>query len=55
MKRLVAPLTVALLLAACGGPAPVRDATVGPEKQPISKSPTPTKKPTAVLKRGGGF
>jgi rare lipoprotein A len=33
----------------------VRDATVGPEKQPISKSATPTKKPTAVLKRGGGF
>jgi rare lipoprotein A len=55
MKRLVAPLILALLLAACGGPAPVRDATVSPEKQPISKSPTPTKKPTAVLKRGGGF
>jgi rare lipoprotein A len=44
-----------LLLAGCGSPAPVRDATVGPEKQPISKSATPTKKPTAVLKRGGGF
>lgn len=25
------------------------------EKRPISKSPTPTRKPTAVLKRGGGF
>jgi rare lipoprotein A len=55
MKRLFAPLTLSLLLAACGGSAPVRDATVSPEKQPISKSPTPTKKPTAVLKRGGGF
>ncbi|MBK7647509.1 MAG: septal ring lytic transglycosylase RlpA family protein [Betaproteobacteria bacterium] len=29
--------------------------TVDGEKRPISKSPTPTKKPTAVLKRGGGF
>jgi len=55
MKRLFVPLTLSLLLAACGGSAPVRDATVNPEKQPISKSPTPTKKPTAVLKRGGGF
>ncbi len=55
MKRLFVPLTLSLLLAACGGSAPVRDATVSPEKQPNSKSPTPTKKPTAVLKRGGGF
>jgi rare lipoprotein A len=55
MKHLFAPLALSLLLAACGGSAPVRDATVSPEKQPISKSPTPTKKPTAVLKRGGGF
>jgi rare lipoprotein A len=55
MIRLIAPLTLALLLAACGSPAPVRDATVDREKQPISKSPTPTRKPTAVLKRGGGF
>jgi rare lipoprotein A len=55
MTRIFAPLILSLLLAACGGSAPVRDATVSPEKQPISKSPTPTKKPTAVLKRGGGF
>ncbi len=44
-----------LLLAGCGGPAPVRDATVDTAKGPISKTPTPTRKPTAVLKRGGGF
>jgi len=55
MIRLIAPLTLTLLLTACGGPALVRDATVDREKQPISKSPTPTRKPTAVLKRGGGF
>ena len=55
MTRLIAPLALSLLLSACGGSAPLRDATVNPENQPFSKSPTPTQKPTAVLKRGGGF
>jgi rare lipoprotein A len=57
MTRLIAPLTLALLLAACGSvpPAPMQSPTVDREKQPISKSPTPTRKPTAALKRGGGF
>ena len=56
MIRLVAPFLVTLL-AACGStpPAPVQSSTVDREKRPILKSPTPTQKPTAVLKRGGGF
>lgn len=55
MKRLLAPLVAALLMAACGGPAPVREPGVDSSKAPTAKTPTPTKKPTAVLKRGGGF
>lgn len=55
MIRVVAPLSLALVLAACGGPAAVRDTTVDGQKGPVTKGPTPTKKPTAVLKRGGGF
>jgi len=55
MSRFVAPLSLALLLAACGGPSPIRDTTVDGQKGSVSKSPTPTRKPTAVLKRGGGF
>ncbi len=42
----------ALLLAACGGAhKPVEPS--GPESKPTTK--TPTKKPSVVLKRGGGF
>lgn len=58
MTRRIAPLALTLLLAACGStpPAPIQQSsTVDREKQAILKSPTPTKKPTAVLKRGGGF
>ena len=51
IRHLVAGSLV-LLLAACGGRT-LPDATVDTTKGPISK--TPTKKPTAVLKRGGGF
>jgi rare lipoprotein A len=53
----LAPLLVTLLLAACGNTAPQQSAsvTVDGQKVPISKSPTPTRKPTAVLKKGGGF
>ena len=49
--------TLALIgaLAACGTPrAPLPDATVNAEKGPISGK-TPTRKPSAVLKKGGGF
>jgi len=52
--RLAAAALAALLLAACGS-APRQDAAVDGTKAPVSKAPTPTKKPTAVLKRGGGF
>jgi rare lipoprotein A len=56
--RLVPPALL-LTLAACGTTqAPVRDAGVNPERPVISgksAGPTPTRKPTAVLKKGGGF
>jgi rare lipoprotein A len=48
-------LTV-LLLAGCGSTQTTAvDTTVDGQKQPISRIPTPTRKPTAVLKNGGGF
>ena len=50
--RVVVCALATLLLAACGS-APRQDAAVDGQKGGISK--TPTKKPTAVLKRGGGF
>ncbi|WP_434514285.1 septal ring lytic transglycosylase RlpA family protein [Dechloromonas sp. ARDL1] len=40
-------------MAACGGPGPVREPGAEAPKAPAAK--TPTRKPTAVLKRGGGF
>ena len=49
---LAALLLAALLLAACGS-APRQPVAVDGEKGPNSK--TPTRKPTAVLKKGGGF
>ena len=57
MTLRITTLALTILLAACGSvpPAPMQTPTVDGEKRPISKSPTPTKKPTAVLKRGGGF
>ncbi len=58
MIRRLVPLALLLMLAACGTTqAPVREATVNPEKGPISAKPgpTPTRKPSAVLKKGGGF
>ncbi len=50
--RLAACALTTLLLAACGS-APRQDAAVDGQKGGLSK--TPTRKPTAVLKRGGGF
>ena len=50
--RLAACALAALLLAACGS-APRQPVAVDGQKGPISK--TPTKKPTAILKKGGGF
>ena len=55
MKRLLPSVGLVLLLASCGGPSPVRDGGVEPAKGPTARTPTPTRKPTAVLKRGGGF
>ena len=57
MTLRITTLALTILLATCGSvpPAPMQTPTVDGEKRPISKSPTPTKKPTAVLKRGGGF
>jgi rare lipoprotein A len=52
--RLAASALAVMLLAACGS-APRQDAAVDSQKGPVSKTPTPTKKPTAVLKKGGGF
>jgi rare lipoprotein A len=55
MVRL-APFALLLALAACGTTqAPPRDGAVDTVKGPVSKTPTPTRKPTAVLKKGGGF
>ncbi len=53
----LALLSLALSLAACGTSpqAPVRDAVVTPEKDSKSTAATPTRKPNAVLKKGGGF
>ena len=50
--RLAACALTTLLLAACGS-APRQDAAVDGQKGGLSK--IPTRKPTAVLKRGGGF
>lgn len=58
MIRRLLTLAFVTLLAACGStpPAPVSqpvNPAVDPEKQ--AKSKTPTRKPSAVLKKGGGF
>ena len=50
--RLVACALAALFLAACGS-TPTQDVAVDGQKGHFSKKPT--RKPTAVLKRGGGF
>jgi rare lipoprotein A len=56
MLRLLPTALLALLLAACGSaPRVGPDGSTESGKGTSSKSPTPTKKPTAVLKRGGGF
>ena len=54
--RLVSILAAALM-AACSSSPPQQSGsvTVDAQKAPISKTPTPTKKTTAVLKKGGGF
>ncbi|MDE1546687.1 septal ring lytic transglycosylase RlpA family protein [Dechloromonas agitata] len=55
MIRLALAASFAVLLAACGGPGPLREPAAEPGKGEAARTPTPTKKPTAVLKRGGGF
>ena len=52
--RPAAGFLAALLLVGCGS-APRQDGAVDGQKAPIFKSTTPTKKPTTVLKKGGGF
>lgn len=54
--RLLPVAIPALLLAACGtSPEYVPDSTVNAKKPPISGMPTPTRKPSVTLKKGGGF
>lgn len=54
--RLTSLAFATLLLASCGSaPRSTTDATVDGQKGAISKTPTPTRKSTTVLKRGGGF
>ena len=54
--RLPPYVLAVLLLAACGSaPKNIQDAAVDGVKSPISKGPTPTRKPNVVLKKGGGF
>ena len=57
MIRRLAPCVIALLLlAGCGSsPRMPTDVAVDGQKSPISKAPTPTRKPGVTLKRGGGF
>ena len=56
MLRLMPFAIATLLLAGCGSaPRTIEDAAVDAKNSPISKAPTPTRKSTAVLKRGGGF
>ena len=57
LPALLPALLATLLLAACGSTPPARpgDLVVNPPNEPISKGKTPTRKTTAVLKRGGGF
>jgi len=51
------PLAASVLLASCSStPLPRSgDAVLDTQKQSIAKTPTPTRKPGAVLKKGGGF
>ena len=54
--RLPAVLAAVLVAACSSAPLPRSvDVAVDAQKTPIFKTPTPTKKPSAVLKRGGGF
>jgi len=56
IRRLLPCTLAALLLAACGS-APRYSGETGVEspKTPVSKSPTPTRKPNVTLRKGGGF
>lgn len=54
--RLLPCTLLALLLAACGSaPRYSGESDVESPKSPAAKAPTPTKKPSVTLKKGGGF
>jgi rare lipoprotein A len=57
MNLRLASILAATLMAACSSSPPQQSGsvTVDGQKSPFSKTPTPTKKSTAVLKKGGGF
>ncbi|MDD2744353.1 MAG: septal ring lytic transglycosylase RlpA family protein [Rhodocyclaceae bacterium] len=56
MRRLAATISVALMSACSSVPTPpTHTVTVDAQKGPIFKGKTPTRKSTAVLKKGGGF
>lgn len=56
MIRYLVPSAIFILLAGCGSsPRMPADVAVDSQKSPISKTPTPTRKPGVTLKRGGGF
>src|SRR5574343_1177228 len=56
LLRLSVCAVAGLWLAGCGTTQlPSHGTAVDRSKEPISKTPTPTRKSTAVLKRGGGF
>jgi rare lipoprotein A len=56
MTRLLPCAIAALLLAACGSaPRMAPEGSSEGSKAGTAKSPTPTRKPSVVLKRGGGF
>ena len=55
LKATLGALSVLLLAACSSAPKYAPDSTADSTKGPLVKTPTPTRKPGVVLKRGGGF